>query len=150
VLAHDEILGVHEYIVHNYGPSFRMVSLHAEANSNSDLLLLHDLIDHIERELNEKYDCNAVIHLDPLIMDDTQTNRMLQKTLGAVQSIDPVLSIHDFRMTAGPMHTKLIFDLVVPHDFHMSARELTALIDEKLADFDTPCFAVVCVENPYV
>ncbi|MGI6174579.1 MAG: cation diffusion facilitator family transporter [Christensenellales bacterium] len=150
VLAHDEILGVHEIIVHNYGPSFRMVSLHAEADSSSDLLLLHDVIDHIEHELNDKYDCSAVIHLDPLVMDDTQTSRMLQKTLRAVQSIDPVLSIHDFRMTAGPKHTKLIFDLVVPHDFHMNAKELVKLINEKLSDFETPCFAVVCVENPYV
>ncbi|MBR5217632.1 MAG: cation transporter, partial [Oscillospiraceae bacterium] len=113
VMSHDEICGIHDLVVHDYGPGRVMISLPAEVPASGDILQLHDLIDGIEMELREQLDCEAVIHMDPIVTDDALTTELRMKVSALVQEVDPRATIHDFRMVIGPTHTNLIFDAAV-------------------------------------
>ena len=115
VLSYPEIIGVHDLIVHNYGPGHSVISLHAEVPCDVDILKIHDTIDNAERDLKKKFDCEVVIHMDPIVTDDKETNEIHQKLSSIVRLLDSRVTIHDFRMVKGPTHTNLIFDVVVPH-----------------------------------
>lgn len=151
VLAHEQIVGIHDLIVHDYGPGRCMVSLHAEVPSDSDILEMHDLIDMAEHELHEKFNCEAVIHMDPIVTNDAVTNRMHDAVVSLVKDIDPALSIHDFRMVQGPTHTNLIFDVVMPFRFKMTEKELVQAISTQVRQMeDHVYYAVVNVDRSYV
>ncbi len=150
VMAHEEILGTHDLIVHNYGPGRVLISLHAEVPSNGDLLALHDLIDTIEHELNEILHCHAVIHMDPIQIDDPQTQILSQAVHGYITSIDNRLSMHDFRIVTGPTHTNLIFDVVTPYHFQMSDRELVDKISAIVKEHHPNHFCVIDVDKQMV
>ena len=151
VLAHEQIVGIHDLIVHDYGPGRCMVSLHAEVPSDSDILEMHDLIDMAEHELHEKFNCEAVIHMDPIVTNDAVTNRMHDAVVWLVKGIDPALSIHDFRMVQGPTHTNLIFDVVMPFRFKMTEKELIQAISTQVRQMeDHVYYAVVNVDRSYV
>ena len=124
VLAHPQVTGVHDLIIHDYGPGRRMMSLHAEVPMDADVLEVHDVIDNIERELKETFHIEAVIHMDPIATKDPQTNALREKMAALVREIDPAMTIHDFRMTVGPDHQNLIFDVVVPHKCPLSDEEV--------------------------
>jgi hypothetical protein len=124
VLAHDEISGMHDLVIHDYGPGRSMMSFHAEVPMGGDIMALHDVIDKIERELREKYRIETSIHMDPIATDDALTAQMHARVAAAVYEIDPGISIHDFRMTAGPLHTNLIFDVVVPYACRLSDEQV--------------------------
>src|SRR5690606_20866437 len=91
-----------------------MLSLHAEVPSNENIFILHDAIDNIERELNAKFNCTATIHLDPIDMDDTFTKNLKLRVVDLISSLYPDFTLHDFRTVAGPTHTNILFDVVVP------------------------------------
>lgn len=115
VLCHDMVIGIHDIVVHDYGPGRRIVSLHAEVPYTEDILTIHDVMDHIEMRLMEEYQCEATIHMDPVITDDKAVIETKQKVEYLVKSYDDSLSIHDFRMVTGKTHTNVIFDLVIPY-----------------------------------
>ena len=119
VMAHSEIIGIHDLIVHDYGPGRVMISLHAEVPASQDVLALHDEIDNVERELREQLGCEAVIHMDPVVTDDGVTEETRRRVADLVRCIDDDITIHDFRMVSGPTHTNVIFDAVVPYDFRL-------------------------------
>ena len=150
VMSHEEIIGIHDLVVHDYGPCRCMVSLHGEVPANGDIIALHDLIDHIEKELGEKLGCEAVIHMDPLETDNEKITEMKHELLTHINSELPGISIHDFRMVQGPTHTNLIFDAVVPHGFDMSNDEVKEGMEKLVQKHWTNCFAVVHVEQSYV
>lgn len=151
VLAHDQIVGIHDLIVHDYGPGRCMVSLHAEVPSDSDILEMHDLIDMAEHELHEKFHCDAVIHMDPIVTNDAVTNRMHDAVVAIVKGIDPALSIHDFRMVQGPTHTNLIFDVVMPFKFKMTEKELAEAISTQVRRMeDHVYYAVINIDRSYI
>ena len=114
VMAHKSILGIHDLIVHDYGPGRVMISVHAEVSASENVLELHDEIDNVEKELREKLGCEAVIHMDPIVTDDGITEETRQRVAALVHCIDDEINIHDFRMVVGPTHTNVIFDAVVP------------------------------------
>ncbi len=149
VLAHEEIVGMHDLVVHDYGPGRMMISLHAEVSGNEDIYLLHDVIDNVERELSEHFRCEAVIHMDPIAVDDEAVLAMRLAVAQAMREIDPVITIHDFRMVQGPTHTNLIFDAVVPYGFRLSDAALTAEIHQYIAEKFPHCFAVVKIDKDY-
>ena len=149
VLAHPKIQGIHDLIVHDYGPGRVMISLHAEVSASENVVVLHDAIDHVERELQEKLGCEAVIHMDPLVTDDAITTQTRDKVQTLVKCIDETISIHDFRMVAGPTHTNLIFDAVVPFHFRLTDREVQEHIAAAVRVLDEGYQAVVRVERSY-
>ena len=149
VLSKPEILSVHDLILHDYGPGRRMMSLHAEVPADCDIMAVHDVIDDAEREIKSTYGIETVIHMDP-IRQDEGTNQMRMRVARMLREIDPELSMHDFRMTAGPSHTNLIFDVVVPHQFPMDEAQLRQTIREKVAAFpDGTYYAVVEVDRSF-
>lgn len=150
VMAYDGVKGIHDLVVHDYGPGRCMISLHAEVPGDDDIFEIHDMIDCIEQELNNKLSCEAVIHMDPIETNNQEVARMRAIVTEKVREIDKNLSIHDFRMVAGPTHTNLIFDAVVPAEFSMDEKtvkdEITKLVDELAGNY----YAVVRIDQSYV
>lgn len=150
VMAHDEVCGIHDLVVHDYGPGRVMISLHAEVPASGDVLELHDMIDGIEMELRQQLDCEAVIHMDPIVTDDALTTELRQKMALLVKEVEERATIHDFRMVMGPTHTNLIFDAVVPFGTEKSNRQIEEEIKARVREMEGTYFAVVRVENSYV
>ena len=149
VMAHPGIIGIHDLIVHDYGPGRVMISLHAEVSASANVLELHDEIDNVEKELQEKLGCHAVIHMDPIVIDDGITQETRKRVAALVRCIDDQISIHDFRMVVGPTHTNVIFDAVVPFGFRLSNSEVASKIQSAVRTLDGNYFAVVNVEQSY-
>ena len=149
VLESTDIIGIHDLIVHDYGPGRVMISLHAEVSANGDLLKLHDTIDNIERKLNQELHCQAVIHMDPVLNDDEETRQLKEAVLKQLREIDPVLNLHDFRIVKGPTHTNLIFDILMPYSLNIKDSHLVAVMQEKIRDLDKSYYAVINVDKDY-
>lgn len=149
VLAHPEIAGVHDLMVHDYGPGHIMASLHAEVSIDADMGYTHDVIDNVERELGSKYHIIATIHMDPIVTDDEHVTALREELLSLAQSIDPAMTIHDFRMTEGPSHTNLIFDVVAPHSCTLSDEEIRRELARLARERDPKYITVVQVDHDY-
>lgn len=147
VMAYEEVIGIHDLIVHNYGPGRVLISLHAEVPADGDILSLHDIIDTIEHELRNTLHCHAVIHMDPVLVGDEKTERLKKLVKGYLGEIDASLTMHDFRIVTGPTHTNLIFDVATPYDFPMTDPELTDLIQEKVKKDNPNYFVIVDVDK---
>lgn len=150
VLSYDEIEGIHDLVVHNYGPGRTMISLHAEVSANGNLLELHDVIDTAEQRLARELHCEAVIHMDPICTNDKQTREMKEIAENCLKEIDERLTLHDFRMVSGPTHTNLIFDVVVPFDFPMKDEQLLEVLTKNVQSERPESFLVVHVDHSYV
>ena len=149
VMAHPGIIGIHDLIVHDYGPGRVMISLHAEVPATENVLDIHDEIDNVEKELQEKLGCEAVIHMDPIVTDDGVTAETRQRVAALVRCIDDEISIHDFRMVSGATHTNLIFDAVVPFGFRLTDAQVAEKIKTAVRALDGTYYAVVHVERSY-
>ena len=149
VLSHNYILGIHDLVYHDYGPGRAMMSLHAEVPAGADLLEVHDVIDHIERELKAKHHIETSIHMDPVVRDK-RTEALRQQVKEIAQGIGPVLTIHDFRITAGPIHTNLLFDVVVPYGFPLSDGQVRSALTEGIKKLSDRYFPVIQVDHSYV
>ncbi len=148
VEAYPEIIGVHDLIVHDYGPGRQMISLHAEVDASGDILSLHDVIDNIERELKEKLSCDATIHMDPVAVGDPLTEKLKEYlTKEAREQIDPQCGIHDLRIVKGPSHTNVIFDIEIPYGISMSDKEVAARLNTLVKQFNQAFYAVVQVDK---
>ena len=149
VLAHPEILGIHDLVVHDYGPGRSMISLHGEVSGDSDIFEIHDVIDRIEKELKRKLGCEAVIHMDPIVVNDEKINETKKEIVEMIRENFPGVTIHDFRMVQGPTHTNLIFDAVVPFQYGKTNEEvkkgIAKLITEKWSNY----YAVIQAEQSY-
>ncbi len=150
VLSHSEVMNVHDLIVHDYGPGRLMVSLHAEVPGNGDIYALHDTIDTIEYELSSKLGCDAVIHMDPVSPDGTKTAHMRDELAEAAKSIDPRLSIHDFRIVDGPTHTNVIFDAVLPNASKLTEEEAVAQLEALVNSLWQNSHPKVHIDRPFV
>ena len=149
VLSHREIVGIHDLIVHDYGPGRLMITLHAEVPASGDLLELHDVVDTVEGELAAEMNCLTTIHMDP-ISDDAATVEIREKVAALVKSVDARITIHDFRMVEGPTHTNLIFDALVPFGMEKTDREIGEKIVRLVQEMEGRYFAVVTVEKGFV
>lgn len=150
VLSYPQVQGIHDLVVHDYGPGRVMISLHAEVPADGDLLQLHDVIDNIENQLRRELGCDAVIHMDPVVTGDENTARLHRQVALLVKSIDPRLSIHDFRTVPGATHTNLIFDTVVPYEVPLSAAQVQQRIGELVRGLDGNYYAVTKIDRSYV
>lgn len=150
VLAHPEIIGIHDLVVHDYGPGRRMISLHGEVAGNSNIFEIHDVIDRIEKELGQKLGCEAVIHMDPVEVDNEKIAEIKTELSEKIQDKLPEVSIHDFRMVQGPTHTNLIFDVVVPYEYEKTGSQVKAEIEDIVSKSWENYFAVIHVDHSYV
>ena len=150
VKGYPEVAGIHDVIVHDYGPGRKFISFHAEVPANSDINYAHDVIDCIERDMNEKFGCVVTIHLDPIVMDDPRVDEMRILAEKAAEDEDPAFTIHDFRMTYGGRHINMIFDLCVPSDCKLSTAEAAKRVSERISEKNPDCYAVIKAEHPFV
>lgn len=145
--AYDKVLGIHDLMVHDYGPGRRFASVHVEMDSHEDPLICHDIIDDIERDFLTKHNIHLVIHYDPIVTDDEELNHMRELVTAVIQGIDPRLTIHDFRMVRGPGHTNLIFDLAIPFEMKEQKKELSRQINERIQFEDKKYYAVITFDD---
>jgi cation diffusion facilitator family transporter len=151
VKSHSLVKGIHDMVVHDYGPGRIMVSLHAEVPCDVDIMKIHDEIDNIEVELHQKLGCDAVIHMDPIETNNSLVGELRTRVSQMIkENIDPVITIHDFRMVPGPTHTNLIFDVVVPFKFALSDEDVEKKIKQLVRRMDGNYFAVITVDKSYV
>ena len=150
VLSHSLIHGMHDLIVHDYGPGRLIISLHAEVPAHGDLLIIHDEIDNVEHELQNKLNCSATIHIDPIVTDNKEVNEMRMQIEEVARSLDRRLTVHDFRMVEGPTHTNLIFDVAVPFKCKLTNVEITNLLKERIRNMDDGDYcAVIQIDRVY-
>lgn len=149
VLSHEGMIGIHDMIVHNYGPGRVFISLHAEVPSDSNFVHIHDTIDNIEHDIMHETGCLATIHMDPVDVRDELTAKMKEKVAEIILDIDERITFHDFRIVTGPTHTNVIFDIVVPHDYKLSDESIARLIADKIHETDEKFFAVIDVDKDF-
>ena len=147
VLSHEKILGIHDLMVHDYGPGQCFASVHAEMDMHEDPLMCHDILDDIERDAMRELRVHLVIHYDPIVTDDDELNHMRTLVQKELAAIDPQLSMHDFRMVRGPQHTNLIFDLAVPYSMSDKTAELKRRIDECVQFEDSKYYTVITFDH---
>lgn len=150
IMSYDGVLGIHDLVVHEYGPGKVFASVHAEVDSKTDVMVSHDLIDRIEREVNRQLGIHFVIHMDPIVVDDPMIEGYREDVKKIIGNIDPVLKFHDFRCVPGPTHTNLIFDVVVPIKYDMTEEELTGRIDKALKEIDENLYTVITIDKDYI
>ena len=147
ILGCPQILGVHDLVIHDYGPGRRMMSVHAEVPARSELVEVHDVIDHIERELGERFGLEAVIHLDPVEPEDPYTRRLLSLASQAARELDPAASIHDLRRTP---EGAVSFDVVAPYDVALTDEEVRAALTRRLEELEPGLRPVIGVDRSHV
>ena len=145
----DKIIGIHDLVVHNYGPGNMIGSLHAEVKSNEDFVFVHDMIDELERRIHRELNILMTIHMDPIETDNEQVNLSLDMIRNIILDIDPCLQIHDFRLVAGDTHTNLIFDIVVPYDCKYNNDDIKELIDKQLDKMEDTYYTVITFDREY-
>ena len=149
VQSYPQVLGIHDLIVHDYGPGRVMISLHAEVPASGDMLHLHDTIDNIERQLHRELHCDAVIHMDPVMNDDEETQELKKQVTCCLHELDKSLNLHDFRIVKGPTHTNIIFDILVPFKFQLSDAEISRYMEEKIHSISASYYAVINIDKDY-
>lgn len=150
VERYKEIVGIHDIMVHDYGPGRKIVSFHAEVPADGNICEVHDIIDGIEQDMFKKFGCITTIHMDPIVVDDEEINNMKKTVERVVKGINENFSIHDFRMTNGGKRVNVIFDLVVPFDEKVDFKELEKEVKTKIHNLDNKYYAVINIENSYV
>ena len=148
VLSYEGVVGIHDLIVHDYGPGRVIVSLHAEVPEDQSITKSHDVIDNIEMALMERYHILACIHLDPVDTDNPETLRLKEQAIALMNRVDESLTLHDFRVVNGDTHTNLLFDLVVPHTCK-KPDEIAQKMRDAVHESDPRLYAVIKVEYSY-
>ena len=149
-VKYETIEGIHDIMVHDYGPGRKIVSFHAEVPANSDICKAHDIIDQMEQDIFEEFGCITTIHMDPIVVDNEEINKMRKETEEIVKSINEEFSIHDFRMTDGGERINLIFDLVIPTDEKVNVEETVTKIQNEIHNKNKKYYAVIKAEHSYV
>ena len=150
IMSYEGILGVHDLIIHNYGPSRIFVSAHAEVPSDVNIVSIHETIDTIEREIKKKFNLNITIHMDPIAINDEKVNEIKRQVEEIIHAIDKDFSIHDFRIVEGQARTNLIFDLVVPHKCMMKRQEIYDKVNAGIKNLDERYYNIITVEHDFV
>ena len=148
IMAHPAILGVHDMMLHNYGPNKIFASAHVEVDSSKDIFETHDHIDNIEREVKENMNIDLVLHMDPVKVNDPETELYRAKVVEAIHQIDPKWGFHDFRIVSGPTHVNLVFDLVIPFEEKYAQEEIEEMLLKHI-DSDKKIYLVLTIDHPY-
>ncbi len=151
ILSYPGALGIHDLVVHEYGPGRIFASAHVEVDAREDVMKSHDLIDTIERDVIKDFHMHFVIHMDPIVTEDENLLRIKEQMEALLKEIDPRIRFHDFRYVPGPTHTNLIFDVVVPMRFHIEDEELKEQIQQRVREKIGPSYyTVITVDKDYL
>ena len=148
IMAHPAILGVHDMMLHNYGPNKIFASAHVEVDSSKDIFETHDHIDNIEREVKENMNIDLVLHMDPVKVNDPETELYREKVVEAIHQIDQKWGFHDFRIVSGSTHVNLVFDLVIPFEEKYTQEEIEAILLKHIQS-DKKIYLVLTIDHPY-
>lgn len=150
MMSEEQIVGVHDLIVHDYGPGRIIASAHAEVPSTVDIVEIHDVIDNIEKKISKELKIVICVHMDPIVVDDEEVDAYKELTKNILADMNSAFSFHDFKMVKGPTHTNLIFDLVVPYDKKKTSAEILRELRNQFKEKDENINLVVTVEHSYV
>ncbi len=150
VLSYDNVIGIHDLVLHGYGHGKVYGSLHAEVPSDSDMIHIHDIIDTIEKDIKERLGMEVSIHMDPVLVGDEMTDKYKTLTAEALKEVSAELTFHDFRIVTGPTHTNLIFDIVIPYGVKMTEYEIKEEFDKKIRKISENIFTVITFDRSYV
>jgi cation diffusion facilitator family transporter len=147
VKSFPEIIGIHDMIVHNYGPNHYFASFHAEVDGKRDIYMLHDHIDNAEKQISTDLGIQCTIHMDPIVTDDERITALKELVINITKELDESISIHDFRAVIGTTHTNLIFDVAIPFDSKISPKEAQSFISDKVNESNSSYFCVITVDR---
>ena len=147
VAEYPEIIGLHDMLVHNYGPNHYIASFHAEVNGEDNIYELHDTIDNIEKRIHSELNIQCTIHLDPVAVNDPEVQRLKEIATNCAKKIDASITLHDFRAVIGSTHTNLIFDIVLPFESSLSPKEAKTQISRLISSENSNLFCVITVDR---
>ncbi len=147
VAQYPDALGIHDMLVHNYGPGHVIASLHIEVDGDKNIFELHDVIDNIERQIREELQIECTIHMDPIVVNDPEVDDLRQKAITSVHEIDSRMNIHDFRYVRGTTHHNLIFDVAVPFEIKYTDKEIKETISEKIKTYNETYCCVITIDR---
>ncbi len=150
IISYDNILGAHDIILHDYGPGNVFASAHVEMDKDYDVLLAHDLVDNIEKEILRDMGIAIVLHYDPVTTNDEATEKAKTIVMSTIGKIDSSLTIHDFRIVPGVTHTNVLFDLVIPHEYNEDEKSISQKVSNEVAKIDPHYILVIHVDRPFV
>lgn len=150
IMSHEEILGIHDLVIHSYGASRTFATVHTEISSDDDIIKIHDTIDMIEKNVKDKFGIELVIHMDPIVTNNETVNKYYEMVHKVIKDVDSELNMHDFRVVEGNTHTNLIFDVVVPFGFRLSEKELIEKINSEIKKINENYYLVITVDNCYI
>ncbi len=150
ILSYENVLGVHDLMVHSYGPNTYFASAHIEMDANIDVLVCHDIMDQIERDFKNELNIHLVVHLDPTILDSPEINELKEMVNNVISEIDKELTFHDFRVVVGDENQNVLFDVVVPPEYKYSDEQLEAIISQKITEVSNgKIFTVLVIDHSY-
>lgn len=150
MLSYENVLGVHDLMVHSYGPGSYFASAHIEMDAKINVLVCHDIMDTIERDFKENFNIHLVVHLDPTVLDCKETNNLKNLVAEILNDIDPVITFHDFRVVVGDKAKNVLFDVVVPPKYKYSDDELIHIIKKRINEAgEGNLYAVIVVDKSY-
>ena len=149
ILSYDGILGIHDLVVHSYGPNMNFATVHAEVSREVDVMESHDLIDNIEKEVAKELNIELVIHMDPVEVNCEETNKIKEVIKNILNDIDDALEFHDFRVVPGVTHTNILFDVVMPFEYPLTPKELKNAICDKITLYNQTWIPVIHIDLMY-
>ncbi len=150
ILKYEGVLGIHDVMAHSYGPSKIYMTIHVEVDYKIDIMQSHDLMDNIENDISKKYNVILTVHMDPIVTDSEEVNQLKDYACKALKKYHDGLSLHDFRIVAGPSHTNILFDVVIPFETQIKENELLNYLKEEFTKLDKKYFLVLKFDNDYV
>lgn len=148
-LSHEGVLGIHDLVVHNYGPGKIFASIHIEVDARGDLMESHDMIDNIERCIMEKLKVQFTVHMDPVEKDNPRINQLTEVIRDCVEPMEGITGIHDLRLVPGPTHTNIIFDAVVSPHCKLDEEQVKTILENEVQKLDPSYFIVITFDRAY-
>ena len=150
VLSHKEVLGVHDVICHSYGPSKIFMTLHAEVDGYANIMEIHDVIDNIEISVAKKFGVEITIHMDPIDTKNPEIPLLKEKIKEVLDSLDKNISFHDLRLVAGPTHTNVLFDIVIPNYLKKEKEKIIKDLHKNIKSIDKKYNLVIKIDSKYI
>ncbi len=148
VSEYPDIIDTHDLIIHNYGPNHYITSMHAEVDGAQDIFKLHDMIDNVERRIQDELNMLCTIHMDPIVTNDETVNELKKFLIDVVhEEVDPQITIHDFRVVIGETHTNMIFDILLPFENTTAPNDVISKISEAVLSRRENCYCVITVDR---